>query len=278
MDTARLVPTTLALAALVIGSACSASTADSSGTVTSPASTMGTAPPASLSGPPSVPAAPVVTTGVTNEPTNAPAAGQLSTTTAPTTTLPSTTSPPTTAPSVQSAPIDAVDVAGQSVFGVRLFDAVDVEAVAGDVSVRLGAPTRDSGWQPMAGQVDCTGSTEFRVLWWGDFRMTFERYQGDGDVRDELSAWTVGDPNLSGLVPIGGVPPASPSNVVTLEGIGLGSTRADLAAAWVNLHHGGPDRIVVLDRGGTLTITLDDGDQVIGFGNGPFDCPTDEIR
>lgn len=233
MNKTPLIPTTFALAALIIGSACSASTSDSSGTITTPESTVETAPP---------------------------------------------TSPPTTVRSVDPAPIDAVDVAGRSVFGVGLFDAVDVESVAGDVSARLGSPTLDSGWQSMVGQVDCTGSTEFRVLWWGDFRMTFERYEGDGAVRDELSAWTVGDPALSGLVPIGDVPPASPSNIVTLEGIGLGSSRADLGAAWANLNGSSEGRIVVIDRGGALVITLDDGDQVVGFGNGPFDCPTDEPR
>lgn len=258
MTTTRLIPATFVLAALIVGSACSTSTTDSSGTTTSPESTVETTPSPSPSVPQPVPIAPPTTT--------------------PATTLPPATSPPTTVLSVDPAPIVSVDVSGRSVFGVGIFDAVDVEAVAGDVSARLGSPTSDSGWQSMAGQVDCTGSTEFRVLWWGDFRMTFERYQGDGAVRDELSAWTVGDPTLSGLVPIGDVPPASPSNVVTLEGIGLGSTRANLESAWANLNGSGDGRIVVIDGGGALVVTLDDGDQVVGFGLGPFDCPSDEIR
>ena len=107
--------------------------------------------------------------------------------------------------------------------------------------------------------------------------MTFERYQGDGVVRDELSAWTVGDPTLFELAPIGDVPAPSPSNIVTLEGIGLGSTRADAGAVWANINDGGDSRLVVIDRGGSLTIRLDD-DQVVGFGDGPFDCPVDETR
>ena len=108
--------------------------------------------------------------------------------------------------------------------------------------------------------------------------MTFERYQGVGVVRDELSAWTVGDPTLFELAPFGDVPAPSPSNIVTLEGIGLGSTFADVEAAWTNLNDGGDRRVVVIDGGGVLTIRLDDTGDVVGFGDGPFDCPVDELR
>ena len=194
-----------------------------------------------------------------------------------TTTLPPTTSPAAAVPPADPAPIDVVDVSGRTVFGVSVFDAVDVDAVTRDVSARLGSPTTDSGWQSTVGQ-SCAGSTDFRVLWWGDFRMTFERYQGDGAVRDELSAWTVGDPTLFELAPIGDVPVPSPTNIVTLEGIGLGSTRADAEAVWANVNDGGDNLVVVVDRGGSLAIGLDDDDQVIGFGHGPFDCPVDEMR
>lgn len=278
MYTTRLIPATVALAALMIGSACSASTTDSSGTIATPEPTVEVEPSTSLSVPLPEPIAPVVTTGVTPEPTNTPAASQPSTTAQPPTTPPPTTLPPTTLPSADPAPIGAVDVPGQSVFGIGIFSAVDVETAAHDVSARLGSPTSDSGWQSMEGQVDCTGSTDFRVLWWGDFRMTFERHEGNGTVREELAAWTVGDPTLSGLVPIGDVPATSPSNVVTLGGIGLESTRADLEAEWANIYDSdGDGRLVVIDRG-SLQITLDDDDQVVGFGDGPFDCPTDEQR
>ena len=106
-----------------------------------------------------------------------------------------TTLPPVTTPPVDPAPVDVVDVAGGTVSGIRTFDAVDVDAVILDVSARLGPPTSDSGWQLTVGE-SCASSTDFRVLWWG-FRMTFERYQGDGVVRDELAGWTVGDPTSS---------------------------------------------------------------------------------
>lgn len=170
-----------------------------------------------------------------------------------------------------------VDVAGGTVFGILTFDAVDVDAVILGVSARLGPPTSDSGWQLTVG-ASCAGSTEFRVAWWGDFRMTFERYRGDGVVRDELSAWTVGDPTLFELAPFGEAPAPSPSRIVTLEGIGLGSTLADVEGAWPNINNGGDGRLVVVDRGGVLAIGLDGTGQVVGFGNGPFDCPVDETR
>jgi hypothetical protein len=197
----------------------------------------------------------------------------------PAATSPPATSPPATVPPVDSAPIDVdvVDVAGRTVFGVSVFDAIDVDAVTADVSARLGSPTTDSGWQPTVGQ-SCAGSTDFRVLWWGDFRMTFERYQGDGVVRDELSAWTVGDPTLFALAPTGDLPAAFPSGIVTLEGIGLGSSLAGIEAVWSNVNDGGDSRLVVVDRGGLLTIRLDGTDRVVGFGDGPFDCPVDEAR
>ncbi len=180
-------------------------------------------------------------------------------------------------PPVDPAPVDVVDVAGGTVFGIRKFDEVDVDAVIVDVSARLGSPTSDIGWQPMVGE-SCAGPTDFRVSWWGDFRMTFERYQHDGVVRDELSAWTVGDPIEFQLVPLGDVPPLSPSNIVTLEGIGLGSTLTDVESVWTNVHSGGDGRRVVVDRGGVLVIAFDDADQIVGFGDGPFDCYGDEMR
>lgn len=197
-----------------------------------------------------------------------------------TSTLPTTPLPtvPATAPPAGSTPIEAVAVSDRTVFGVGLFEAVDVDAVSNDISAHLGSPTTDSGWQSMVGQTDCTGSTDFRVLWWDDFRMTFERYQTDDVVRDELSAWTIGDPTLFATAPFGDLPTPARSDIVTAEGIGLGSTLADVAAAWANVNTGGDDRLVVIDRGGSLLIGLDEGDQVVGFGNGPFDCHVDEMR
>jgi len=190
---------------------------------------------------------------------------------------PPTTTPPTTVPPAAPTPIDGVDVSGQTVFGLSLYEAVDVDAVAADVSARLGPPTNDIGWQPVVGE-SCAGAAEYRVLWWGDFRMTFERYQIDGANSDELSTWTIGDPTVSSLAPIGDVPELSPSNIVTLEGIGLGSTRVEVDAAWANVNNGGGNRLVVIDRGGALSILLDAAEQVVGFGMGPFDCPVDEQR
>jgi hypothetical protein len=192
--------------------------------------------------------------------------------TAPTTLAPVTLPPVDLAP-IEPAPVDVVDVAGGTVFGIRTFDAVDVDAVIVDVSARLGSPTSDSGWQPIVGE-DCPGSTDYRVSWWGDFRMTFERYPGDGVVRDELSAWTVGDPTLFELAPFGDVPAPSPSNIVTLEGIGLGSSLVDVEAVWPNIIDAGGGRLV----GRTLEFRLDDTDRIIGFGYGPIECYGDEMR
>lgn len=282
MHITRHLRTALVLAALVGGSACTSETSEVSGTADAVELTDGSAPPP----PTTVARSPSTTTTAasttTPESTDVPALDRPSTTTPPPatstttspTTSPTTTMPPVEVVSVDAAAIDAVDVADQSVFGIAIFDGVDVDAAVDDISARLGAPTLDRDWQSMQGQIDCTGSTQFRVVWWGDFRMTFERYEGNGAVRDELSAWTVGDPTQFGLVPLGEVPTTpAPSNIVTLEGIGLGSTRADLEGAYANVQGS-----VVIERGGTLAVSFDDDDRIVGFGNGPFDCPVDEQR
>ncbi len=274
----RQLPVLGTVAGLLLVSACSSS-ADSTSSAPAPAIeaiTAPTTPETSTPQPPS-PTQPPATTDSTTPPattaTTAPPTTATPTTAAPTTVVTTTTQPP-----ISTVPVDAVDVADGTVFDVRLYEAVDVDTAASGVSARLGSPTTDTGWQSTAGQVDCAGSTEFRVLWWGDFRMTFERYQGDDAVRDELSAWTVGDPTVFQLAPIAGDAGPSASEVVTQEGIGLGATRADIQAAWEIVHTGGPDRLVVLGGGGGITLKLDDSDQVVGFGGGPFDCPVDELR
>ena len=226
---------------------------------------------------PSTTAAPVPADPSPVEPATTTATTASPSSTLPPATLPPATTEPNTVPPADLAPIDVVDVAAGTVFGYSTFDAVDVDAVAADVSARLGSPTTDSEWLASVGQ-SCAGATHFRVLWWGDFRMTFERYQADEVVREELSAWTVGDPTVSTLAPIGDVPTPSPSNIVTLQGIGLGSTRTDVEAVWANVNNGGDNRLVVIDRGGSLIVGLDDDGQVVGFGDGPFDCPVDEVR
>lgn len=284
-------PLVAALAGLLLVSAC-ASASETSSTPTTPASEATTdslpdtteavrvstndeAAPTTTETPAASAPAEGAADSVTSEPVQTSTLPPVAT--APASTEPPTT-PPATEPAVEPLPVAAVDVSSQSIFGFAIYVSVDVEAVAADVSVRLGSPTTDTGWQPMAAQPNCAGSTEFRVVWWGDFRMTFERYRSEAALRDELSAWTVGDPTLVALSPIGAVPTPSPSNVVTLEGIGIGSTLAEVETAWANVNNGGEGRLVVIDDGGSLVVGVDDAGRVIGFGNGPFDCPVDEVR
>ena len=232
----------------------------------------------------SEPSADVVVTSDAPVTTSTPGTVAPITTTPPPPTEPATTTEPaattttTSEPAMPLPPVTGIDLAGQEVFGYQLFAIVDVDDVRSDIAMQLGEPTLDSDWQAFAG--DCTGSTAYRVLWWGDLRMTFERYDRDGAAVDGFEAWSVGDPTVLSLAPIGDVPAvAEPSGVVTNTGLGVGSTRADVIAVADNTFADG-DSMTVLLGGQASRFRFDADDRVTGFGGGAFDCPTpgDEDR
>ena len=113
----------------------------------------------------------------------------------------------------------------------------------------------------------CTQRSEYRTIWWGDLRLTFER---DPDHVD-LTTWSVGDP-AAAFGPLGAIPPARDPSGVMSGGIGVGDTRADLLASLAG-------RDLVIEEAGTITLGgalgftyLLDGDVVTGVGLGRLDC------
>jgi len=129
--------------------------------------------------------------------------------------------------------------------GAIPFGAAD-EGVVADLTSRFGAPDRDSGWvspDPIHGA--CPGIT-IRVVGWGSFEALFA--DGTEDAAAGFFAWTYGfDPatTAAGTDPRG-------LNLVTAEGVGLGTPRADLVAAYGS-------RIVADGSGLTASFRIDPG-------------------
>ncbi|MGB0112545.1 MAG: hypothetical protein WBP59_04950 [Ilumatobacteraceae bacterium] len=195
---------------------------------------------------------------------------------------------PTVAP-VSEEVSGALDVLAASVFGIPVFVERPSDDVVHVVSDRLGVPTSDTGFV----QVDdglCFADSAARTVRWGDFRMTFlQRTAAPEDGADPavgtetLLAWAVGSEDAELLVPTDEAH-ADPvaTGFTTGEGIGVGSTRDDLRAAYPADRTLGvdDDRVTVRGNDGVnpTGFTLD-GDTVVGIGNGPLNCaPPDEER
>lgn len=188
-----------------------------------------------------------------------------------------TTTPPTTAvtATTQSLPFEAViNTTSPSVFGQRYNAALDIDLFASDVSGALGGTTWDTGWQPMPPEFVCTGHESYRTIWWGDLRLTFET---GPEAETRLTAWSLGDPSVSSLAPLGPLPPSSKhaSGLTTSEGVGIGTSLDELEAAlgdrW---YHVADDRV---DIPGALVTSflLDDEQRVSAIGSGRTDCIDD---
>ena len=193
------------------------------------------------------------------------------------TSLPPMTSAPSPPPTMATATTEpalfeaVIDSTRAAVFGHRYFDTVDVDTFASNVSAILGSTTWDTGWQPMPSEFACTGNQSFRTVWWGDLRLTFATGT-DSEVL--LTAWTLGDPSVSTLAPLGSLPPSTEpaTGIATSEGIGLGTSLADLESAlgdrWYNVSDGRVDIPGAL----VTSFLLDDEQRVSAIGSGRVDC------
>ncbi|WP_148288540.1 hypothetical protein [Ilumatobacter nonamiensis] len=194
------------------------------------------------------------------------------------------TDPPSSDTAVPAAVEGAIDSGAATVFGLHLFAERPADDVVTVVSDRLGDPTSDTGFVDTPDDQACRApGGRYRVVRWGDLRMTFTEYENsDGDVVQSLEAWAVGDERAEQLAP-NDEPPANaePTGLTTTEGIGVGSTRDELREAFTEdqaLNDFDEDRIsVVLGSAptGVVSFVLD-GDTVVGIGSGPPDCAAPE--
>jgi hypothetical protein len=164
-----------------------------------------------------------------------------------------------------------IDTAYASVFGKQYADVLDIDSFASDVSASLGDITWDTGWQITPPEHACTASQSYRTIWWGDLRLTFE-IGPDGQTR--LTAWSLGDPSVSSLAPLGPIPPSieHASAMTTTEGIGIGTSLDELTAALDTTRHYVSDGRVDIPGALVTTFLLDTDQHVRAIGSGRVDC------
>lgn len=175
-------------------------------------------------------------------------------------------------PDEAPAPIEAIDLASGTLFGMSNLLTVGVDGVVAQLSADLGSPTFDTEWTAVGPEWACTGASEARTVWWGDLRITFER----SDVV-QFATWSVGDPDVADLAPIGELPlTTEASGVTTSNGFGIGSTRSAVQAAadaaGLTLFNNTETDLWVVQSNAATSIVLFDGDTVSGIGAGRFDC------
>ncbi|MDQ3311932.1 MAG: hypothetical protein M3501_09740 [Actinomycetota bacterium] len=170
-------------------------------------------------------AAPTTAPPTTLAPTTAPPT-PAPTTAAPTTVAP-TTAAPTVAPTTAAPPTTPVQDPTSGVIlaadgvGVASFGDEPDAAIAA-VTAILGEPTQDSGWVEPFTISACPG-TEYRRVSWGAFSLQFSDQSSKADGRRHLFGYEYGEVGRTD---------AQPAGLVTAEGIGVGSTVAELKSAY----------------------------------------------
>ncbi len=158
---------------------------------------------------------------------------------------PTTTEPPTTEPPTTTAPAAATttraDAATTTTGGVTTTAVaagtplvlipggfqtvpfgVEPEVALARVALAFGDPTGDTGWVPAQDLGPCPGD-EVRLVSWGELSLLFS---------NEVAPFAVpGSRHFTSWIYTGPASPADPG-LMTFAGIGLGSTRADLDAAY----------------------------------------------
>lgn len=187
--------------------------------------------------------------------TAAPPPTTTSTTSTTSTTVPALTT--TTIAKVKGLPLSAAGL------GDALFDA-DADGVVDYVNSILGIPTTDSGWVDAAANgIGCPG-TEIRFVDWNDLSLFFT---DDISAIRHFAAYTYGPAFAANISPFG---------LATDAGIGVGSSVAELRAAYPAAtvlpedEFFGPSFEIEIGLRGVLTGTADT-DIILSFVGG-FGC------
>lgn len=196
------------------------------------ADTVASTPPSTSAAPSTAPtnAAPITVAPITVAPTTvAPATVAPITvapttvapaTVAPTTVAPATVAPATVAPSEPPPAASSITLRADGIAGVDF--GADPDSAIAAVQSALGDASEDSGWVAPFTISACPG-TEYRRVSWGALALQFSDATSAADGRRHFFGYEYG------LV---GQTDAEPAGLTTPEGIGIGSTVADLRQAY----------------------------------------------
>ena len=172
----------------------------------------------------------------------------------------STTSSSSTSSTI--AVVKGLDMSAEGL-GNALFGA-EADGVLDYVKGILGKPTDDTGWQdPAALGAPCPG-TRIRFVSWNDLSIQFSDDSPAASGFDHFASYSYGPPRTGTVDPFG---------VTTAKGIGIGSTVAELRAAYpeatvsVADDISGPSFFIQEGFSGFLTGTTD-ADAIISFVGG----------
>jgi hypothetical protein len=130
---------------------------------------------------------------------------------------------PSPEPTDGPAPGDQL-VAEQNGLGLVSFGAAPDDVIAA-VSIRLGEPDEDSDWQPLGSIYGVCPGTRTRVVRWGDLTTVFSDGPTDYGPEGQEHFFTY---RIASNDPAG----AAGQSPLTSDGIGIGSTRAQLEEAY----------------------------------------------
>ncbi len=109
---------------------------------------------------------------------------------------------------------------GQVAFGA------EPEGVIAYVTSIVGSPTTDTGWIDPLSLGSCPG-TEVRTVTWADLNLYFGDQSRLAIGRRHFFSYSLGPPSAGATI--------APAGMVTVAGVGVGSTLADLRAAYPGL-------------------------------------------
>jgi hypothetical protein len=175
-------------------------------------------------------------------------------------------------------PVVEASVDDASVAGLRIDQQpATVDDALAALQSLAGAPTADSGWQPIPAGQSCHLYAESRTIWWGDLRLSFARGHLEApadDLSEALVAWAVGVVQAPSIVPPLGTPGAAVVDVRLDGAISVGATQEALEALVADKGYFFIQPGVVSAGGRPLFLGLGEG-VLTGFAAGLDECYDD---
>ena len=159
----------------------------------------------------------------------------------------------------------ALDLSRGTIHGFGAATDIDRDFVIGVMSGIVGEPTFDSGWYVMDSREttdgeDCYGGRSARVVIWGDIAFGWLTLADDDTPIERLWITSVGDwSQVLDASRLNATPEGGPSQfTMTVEGLGVGSTVDELAAAGIDVQPISETQAYIASTMYT-TLELDDG-------------------